>query len=138
MGDDQYTSQPQPLKPLPPSRAEMESQIFYRAIKDEQFRNDLLADPAGLLEREYGDMLPWGKVPEGVQIQVLMETKQTRYLVIPWIPDSMLKEEVPEEDLKRFASDSGCIDLTYTEGGCTEYTCPGTYWGECTCIMCES
>ena len=39
--------------------------ISARAVRDEEFRQALIRDPAATLEREFG-----AKVPEGVTIQV--------------------------------------------------------------------
>ena len=49
-----------------------------RAMRDEQFRQSLLRDPKGTLERELG-----AKIPAGVTIQVHEETENTVHFVVP-------------------------------------------------------
>jgi hypothetical protein len=55
-----------------------ELQIAARAVRDEEFRQALIRDPAATLEREFG-----AKVPEGVTIQVHEESDDVVHLVVP-------------------------------------------------------
>jgi hypothetical protein len=55
-----------------------ERQLAARAVRDEEFRQALIRDPAATLEREYG-----AKIPEGVTIQVHEETDDLVHLVVP-------------------------------------------------------
>jgi hypothetical protein len=59
-------------------RAEMERRLIERSLKDESFRQKLLADPRAALEQELGRGLP-----EGVKVRVVEETPDTIYLVLP-------------------------------------------------------
>ena len=60
------------------SRMEIERKLVQRSLEDEAFRQKLLDDPKGTLEQELGRGLP-----EGVQVRVVEETKDTIYLVLP-------------------------------------------------------
>jgi hypothetical protein len=55
-----------------------EQEISSRVLSDENFRNALLKDPAGTLEREYGV-----KVPQGVKLRVHEETDEELHLIVP-------------------------------------------------------
>ena len=53
-----------------------------KAMQDEAFKQSLLADPKTILSEELGQA-----IPENVQVTVVEETGDTRYLVIPPQPD---------------------------------------------------
>ncbi|MGH3147984.1 MAG: NHLP leader peptide family RiPP precursor, partial [Rubrobacter sp.] len=57
-------------------RAEIERRLIEKSIQDESFRQRLLADPKGTLEKVLGTRLP-----EDVQIRAVEETADTIYLV---------------------------------------------------------
>ena len=59
-------------------RAAMEQRIVQRSLEDDAFRQLLLADPRAAVEQELGAQLP-----SGVQVQVVEETADTVFLVIP-------------------------------------------------------
>jgi Nitrile hydratase, alpha chain len=59
-------------------RAEMERRLIERSLKDESFRQMLLADPRTAVEEELGTRLP-----EGVRVRAVEESAQTIYLVLP-------------------------------------------------------
>jgi Nitrile hydratase, alpha chain len=60
------------------TRSELEAQIVARAWADEGFRERLRADPHAALAEETGV-----SVPESIEIEVLEETPEKGYLVIP-------------------------------------------------------
>jgi len=57
---------------------ELNEQIAKRASEKEEFRVALLSDPKKALENEFGVV-----IPEGLQIEVHMETKNTLHLIVP-------------------------------------------------------
>jgi hypothetical protein len=59
-------------------RAAMEQRIVQRSLEDDSFRQQLLADPRAAVEQELGAQLP-----SGVRVQVVEETADTVFLVIP-------------------------------------------------------
>ncbi|TMC15525.1 MAG: NHLP leader peptide family natural product precursor [Chloroflexi bacterium] len=68
-------------------------QLLSRAMKDEAFRQALLANPKTLIEHELGVTLP-----QGVTIQVHEETPTTVHLVLP--PRELGAWEVSDADLE--------------------------------------
>jgi Nitrile hydratase, alpha chain len=61
-----------------PSRRDLEDRLVARAWADEAFRERLKADPRSAVAEEVGITLP-----ESIEIEVLEETPQKGYLVIP-------------------------------------------------------
>lgn len=59
-------------------RKQFEQQIIEKAIKDQSFRQQLLDDPKGVIEKEFGL-----KIPESVEVKVLEENANTFYIVLP-------------------------------------------------------
>lgn len=59
-------------------RAAMEQRIVQRSLEDDAFRQQLLADPRAAVEQELGAQLP-----SEVRVQVVEETTDTVFLVIP-------------------------------------------------------
>lgn len=91
-----------------PSRQE----IMTRAAEDPQFRQQLKSDPRGTLERELG-----GTLPSDVKIEVLEETPEQVYMVLP--PAG--SKELSSEELAGVAgggcwigASSGCYFVTTT------------------------
>jgi hypothetical protein len=91
----------------PRSRQELEAGLIERAAKDEAFRRSLVEDPRGTLERELGV-----RVPEGVGLTVLEETRTARYLVLPPAPGK--GGGLADEELDAVA---GGATSMYTAGG---------------------
>jgi len=70
-------------------------------------------------------MLKDGRYPADIQIKVLEEDANTKYLVIPRLPDHVDGSTAEGGSLTRLAVAQTCIDLTYTDVGCvgTEDLC---------------
>ena len=60
-------------------RAQMERRLIERSLQDDVFRQQLLADPKAIIEREIGRQLP-----EEVRVVAMEETADTIYLVLPY------------------------------------------------------
>ncbi|OUL32376.1 NHLP leader peptide family RiPP precursor [Nostoc sp. 106C] len=73
------------------TRKDLEIHLITRALKDEGFRQELMANPKAVVEQELGS-----KLPEELEINVLEETEDTLYMVLPCNP----YEGISEEDLK--------------------------------------
>ena len=73
------------------------SQVIERATRDSQFRQELLRDPNGTLERELGV-----NIAAGVEIRVVEETPSTLYLVLPPQPIAA-GQELSDRELERVA-----------------------------------
>jgi broad-specificity NMP kinase len=61
-----------------PTRGELEAKLVARAWADEGFRERLKAEPRAAISEETGVV-----VPESIRIEVLEETPEQAYLVIP-------------------------------------------------------
>lgn len=77
------------------------AKLIARAWSDESFKKELLADPRTVLAA-HGIT-----VPEGVNLQVLEEKENTRYLILPAVPDGF-PPAVMEE---RQAAYIGLLDI---------------------------
>lgn len=63
------------------SWSEVQSVIIAKAMRDEEYRRRLLADPMRVAEEEIGEPLP-----EGAKIKVIEGEPETGYVVLPPIP----------------------------------------------------
>jgi hypothetical protein len=63
------------------TRKELEVQLITRALKDEDFKQELLAEPKAMVEKELNT-----KLPEYIDINVFEETENLLYLVLPSNP----------------------------------------------------
>jgi hypothetical protein len=61
-----------------PTRRELEAKVVARAWADEDFRERLRTDPHAAVAEETGI-----RVPESIEIEVLEETPEKGYLVVP-------------------------------------------------------
>lgn len=73
------------------TRKDLEVHLITRALKDEGFKQKLLANPKAVVEQELGT-----KLPEELEINVLEETEDTVCIVLPCNP----YEGVSQEELK--------------------------------------
>lgn len=94
-----------------PSRQEAEQQIIMKSLEDASFRQQLKANPKAVLSQELG-----GQLPADVTIEVLEETPNKLYLVLPPMP---VEEELSDEQLEAVAgggcwigASGGCIFVT--------------------------
>jgi hypothetical protein len=70
------------------SRKDLEIHLITRALKDEDFKQALIANPKAVIELELG-----AKLPEYLEINVLEETEDTIYMVLPCNPYEGISEE---------------------------------------------
>jgi hypothetical protein len=66
------------------SRAEFDAALAARAIQDRSFKERLLADPTRVYSEELGRA-----IPEEATIRVIEETKDTFYVVLPYVPQEV-------------------------------------------------
>ncbi len=90
---------------------EIERTLRLRAWKDELFREALIADPKGVIQRLFPQCFPNGKLPEKLTIKVIKENPGTCHIVLPFLPDEFSTPEIPEEErlelLAHMGSDRG-------------------------------
>lgn len=85
------------------TRHEIESEIIAKAWKDDEFKQDLLNNPKGVLSQELG--MP---IPEDIEVKVLEENPNTVYLVLPEKPADLEAEgELSDEALEAVAGGGG-------------------------------
>jgi hypothetical protein len=65
------------------SREELEQHVRARAWKDEAFRQEFVTNPKAVLERDYAQFIPDGKLPSDLCIKVIEEEEQTLSFVLP-------------------------------------------------------
>jgi hypothetical protein len=99
-------------------RAEMERRVIQRSLQDENFRQQLIADPKATMEQELGVRLP-----AGVQVQAVEETADTIYLVLPSVSPLVGEGgEIPDQELETVAG--GSDTYTWSELTCSGALCP--------------
>ena len=81
------------------TRFEFEQKLIERALEDENFKQELLSNPKAVYARESGE-----EMPKDLEIEVIQETPNKVYLVLPNNPASAATEgELSEEALEAVA-----------------------------------
>lgn len=102
-----------PLTHLGKNKKELEEKIVARAWTNESFKQELLRDPKMTIEKTIGI-----KFPQNIEVQVLEETSNQLYFILPMQPDDKFSpDELSEEDLDRVGGGSG-------EGSYLTANCP--------------
>lgn len=76
-------------------KQQLEQHIIEKAMKDEQFRVKLQANPKEAIEQELGF-----RIPDQLKVQVLEENANTFYLVLPADKKSENTDELTEYELE--------------------------------------
>jgi hypothetical protein len=79
------------------------SQIISRAMKDQAFRQELIANPNAVLERELG--VP---IPQGMTIYVHENTSTSRHLTLPAVSQVSSGQELSDAELEEIAGGRMC------------------------------
>ncbi|MBW4450416.1 MAG: NHLP leader peptide family RiPP precursor [Spirirestis rafaelensis WJT71-NPBG6] len=90
------------------TRFDFEQKLIQRAWEDEAFKQELLSNPKAVFARESGEELP-----KDIEFEVIQETTNKVYLVLPTNPAPDITQELSEEALETVA---GGID------GCTVWS----------------
>ena len=87
------------------TRSELERKLIERAWEDENFKQELLSNPKAVFARESGQELA-----KDLEIEVLQETANKGYLVLPTNPASATtaEGELSEESLEAVAG-GACV-----------------------------
>lgn len=83
----------------------VQEQILERAVKDEDFRQEVLTNPRAVLAREYNV-----HIPETVNIRVVEDTSNTLTIAVPPKQESM--QELSDAELE--AVSGGQVRITWT------------------------
>jgi hypothetical protein len=94
------------------TREEKLAPIIAKAWQDEAYRKELVANPKGMLQKEFGVELP-----ESLNIEVLEESPAKLYIVIPPKPT----DELSDEQLEGVAG-GVCIPAVVIGGFVAGYT----------------
>lgn len=94
------------------ARLGIESVLIAKAWTDENFKQELISDPKGVIARELST-----DIPEGVEVQVMEETPTTYYLSLPMKPSVSAEGELSDEELEAVA------------GGGFKQSLKNTVWG---------
>jgi len=105
---------PSSIRPIMKNRHELQQQIIEKAMKDENFRKQLIQNPAGALNGAFGF-----NIPQGFEIEVLEETPKKLYIVLPPNLSENAGDELSEAELNSVAGGSFLDCMTF-------YTCGGS------------
>jgi hypothetical protein len=98
------------LNTLPLLSEEIERTLRLRAWRDELFREALIANPKGVVQRLFPQCFLNGKIPEQLTINVIKEDPGTCHIVLPPLPDEFPTLEIPEEEQLEFVAHMGAAD----------------------------
>ncbi len=74
------------------------------------FREALIADPKGVIQRLFPQCFPNGRLPEELTIKVIEEDPDTCQIVLPSLLDEFSTLEIPEEEQLEFVANMGSVD----------------------------
>jgi hypothetical protein len=86
-----------------------EQRIIEKAMKDDSFREKLKSDPRGAIESELGF-----RIPQSIRIDILEESGEMVYLILPPKPGLADSDELSELELESVA---GGYDM-WSNGDC--------------------
>jgi hypothetical protein len=91
------------------TRGEMQDLVSKFATENPKYREALIADPKGTLERQFGSSLG------SVSVKALVEQPDTAYVVVPHVPG---EGELSDADLERVAGGGGKdVSCSISSGG---------------------
>ena len=106
------------------TRMNLEQRLIERAMKDREFRRQLVEDPRKMVEQETGIT-----VPEGLTIRVLEEEPGTFYLVLPSVAGPAEENELSEAELQQVSggNDTECSTWSWVTAcnAIQSYNCEG-------------
>ena len=81
-----------------PGREEAEKQLIAKAWKDPKFRQSLIQNPRSVISKEFGV-----EIPADISVNVLEETANSLYLVLPASPAAVGGGELSDMELEAIA-----------------------------------
>jgi len=103
-----------PLNTLPFLSEEVERTLRLRAWKDEIFREALIADPKGVIQRLFPQCFPNGKLAEELTIKMIEEDPDICHIVLPSLSDEFPIAAIPEEEQLELLANMGLDRRTRT------------------------
>jgi hypothetical protein len=85
----------------PTTRRELETRVIVKAIKDADFRKQLLSNPREGVLAAVKELDPDFAIPPDMDVKVFEEPKRAFYLVLPQTPTENV--EISDEDLEKVA-----------------------------------
>jgi hypothetical protein len=95
-----------------PAADNLQAQLLTKAWEDDGFKQELLTDPRAAIQRELGVELP-----ADLEIEVVEETPNKIFLVVPVRPDALSGAELSDDELEAVAggfNDMKAIPVTLT------------------------
>ena len=82
--------------PKLPNWQEFQNALIARAMKEESFRQSLIANPKGVVEQEMGKRIEGAKLPDQLEVKVIEQPANALYLILPIMPDELSDEELDQ------------------------------------------
>jgi hypothetical protein len=109
------------------SRETLEQHLRARAWKDDSFRQELLANPKAVLQRDFAAWFPEGKIPSELSIKIVEEEEQSICFVLPPnATENVLHDNnaIEDEELACISGGTNVWGTCYTcHAALTCYTC---------------
>ncbi len=86
-------------------RSEVQKKIIAKAWEDEAFKQELLSNPKAVLQRELNINLP-----DSISVNILEETADTSYLVLPQKPSDQLAADIGDIEVTEVGAEGELSD----------------------------
>jgi hypothetical protein len=98
--------------PKLPGWQEFQAALVYRAIKEDAFRRELLADPTAAVAKELGRIAPGAELKSNFKVKVVQQQPDELLIILP--PAGAV---LGEADLDNVAGGRASSDIVMTGGG---------------------
>ena len=98
--------------PKLPGWQEFQAALVYRAIKEDDFRRELLADPTAAVAKELGRIAPGAELKNRFKVKVVQQQPDELLVILP--PDGAA---LSDADLDNVAGGIAKSDIVMTGGG---------------------
>lgn len=80
--------------PKLPTWLEFHNELIVKALKDEDFRQELLADPKAVAQKEISKLDEEIKLPADLEFKVIEQPANVLYLVLPTMSDELSDDQL--------------------------------------------
>lgn len=98
--------------PKLPSWQEFQAALVYRAIREDDFRRELLDDPTAAVENELGRIAPGAKLKSRIKVKVVQQQPDELLVILP--PGGAA---LSDADLDNVSGGKASADIVMTGGG---------------------